>query len=439
MASDASFGLSNEVYRPLHADKPLLSQTHCTFSQPTYSGQPKQHIAARLVPRRHSANRDIPPPPYSACLSRAQTQEAIRLIVEAGFPERRINAKRLDITRWGVTVGATVVVAFCLNRWRDNVAVRRPSFPWRAVVAPIASDTSIGESDWQVFLSCAIQHGRTDVVQLLLGEGLLVDSRDEHLQTALHYAARTSNVDIARMLINAGADIDALTFRKHTPLQVAISCFQTAMVELLLEYNADPSRGRNQGALHLAAELGNLDAVQLLLDSGVPVDTTTLSNYTALHIAARAGNGPVVATLLDAGADARRQDEPRLMTPLHHATSHEHIDVVHLLLKRGAGAAEMRDAQHLSPLHIASQRGFLSIVEMLIAYGSSYDDKNRQGRTAFQMATALEHGSVACCLKDVAESNNIAATRHALWQKYNTSTALPPYEARRKSGVRRGS
>lgn len=48
-----------------------------------------------------------------------------------------------------------------------------------------------------------------------------------------------------------------------------------------------------QTPLHIAARLGNVDIVMLLLQHGAAVDSTTKDLYTALHIAAKEGQDEV--------------------------------------------------------------------------------------------------------------------------------------------------
>lgn len=58
-----------------------------------------------------------------------------------------------------------------------------------------------------------------------------------------------------------------------------------------------------QSPLHIAARLGNVDNVMLLLQHGAPPDSTTSDLYTPLHIAAKEGHEEVVQALLDQGAN----------------------------------------------------------------------------------------------------------------------------------------
>lgn len=57
-----------------------------------------------------------------------------------------------------------------------------------------------------------------------------------------------------------------------------------------------------QTPLHIAARLGNVDNVTLLLQLGAAPDAVTKDLYTPLHIAAKEGHEEVASVLLEHGA-----------------------------------------------------------------------------------------------------------------------------------------
>jgi ankyrin len=57
-----------------------------------------------------------------------------------------------------------------------------------------------------------------------------------------------------------------------------------------------------QTPLHIAARLGNVDNVMLLLQHGASPNATTKDLYTPLHIAAKEGQEEVASVLLEHGA-----------------------------------------------------------------------------------------------------------------------------------------
>lgn len=99
-----------------------------------------------------------------------------------------------------------------------------------------------------------------------------MDTKDDDGKTALHDAAWKGNVEAVQMLLDAGADYDERTHRGATPLHMASYRNHRAM-PLLIEIGAciedEDKFGRTP--LHWAAEVGHLDAIQMLLQSGAPV------------------------------------------------------------------------------------------------------------------------------------------------------------------------
>ena len=81
----------------------------------------------------------------------------------------------------------------------------------------------------------------------------------------------------------------------------------------LLQAGADPELPNDIGrtAMHLAANLGNVEVIRLLLEHGANIDTPDEDGATALWLAAAGGSVHALEHLLSAGADparARRAD-----------------------------------------------------------------------------------------------------------------------------------
>jgi hypothetical protein len=100
-------------------------------------------------------------------------------------------------------------------------------------------------------------------------------------------------------------------------------------------------RDATEGAdLRAAASRGDLDAVNELLQSGVPVDAANAYGATPLILASMNGHAEVVHVLLDAGADAQRADTFYQRTPLQWATRGGFEEIASLLFVAGAGDFE---------------------------------------------------------------------------------------------------
>jgi ankyrin repeat protein len=89
-------------------------------------------------------------------------------------------------------------------------------------------------------------------------------------------------------------------------------------------------------ALHVKVVQGHRTAIRKLLrEDAIQVDSRNESNETPLHLAARTGDAVVCELLIKAGANlyASRVDG---MTPLHIATTNDHLDCVAILLRYGS-------------------------------------------------------------------------------------------------------
>ncbi len=85
-----------------------------------------------------------------------------------------------------------------------------------------------------------------------------------------------------------------------------------------------------KGALFSAIEVGDLEAVQAVLEKGVNIEERGENRQTALHYASFWGNLEAVRALLSAGADIEAEDKDG-QTPLDLAIQESHFSIAHLL------------------------------------------------------------------------------------------------------------
>ena len=85
----------------------------------------------------------------------------------------------------------------------------------------------------------------------------------------------------------------------------------------------------------IAASIGDTEAVERFLDSGVPVDSPNEIGMTALMMAVQNGNIDTVALLLNRGASVYARASGGC-TPMTFAAENGHIALTALLLEKGA-------------------------------------------------------------------------------------------------------
>lgn len=144
-------------------------------------------------------------------------------------------------------------------------------------------------------------------VQALLKKGASVDATAPKNRTALIWAATNGHTAVVEALHKAGADVNAQDSDNQTALMYATKKAHTDTVEFLLENGADVGlKSTKQGftALILAATVGDVELVKLLLDHGADKSATDRSGNTAVDRARQFGNDEVVPLLEDLAAPA---------------------------------------------------------------------------------------------------------------------------------------
>lgn len=154
-------------------------------------------------------------------------------------------------------------------------------------------------------------------VSRLLQEGAdlnTVNTGDNKKYTPLHWACDgKGNLEIVKALLDAGANPNALSRGNTTPFMWACRECGTDIINELLENGANPDPDvrnvRGSNPLNEACFWGNPEAVKLLLDRGVDVNTsvpyTGGDKVNVLITAIENERTEVVEILLRAGADIK--------------------------------------------------------------------------------------------------------------------------------------
>ena len=136
---------------------------------------------------------------------------------------------------------------------------------------------------------------------------------------------------------------------------------------------------------------------------------TDSSNSSWLIIAAQTGDLQSVNKLIDAGAEMESPG-PGDFTPLLFAAQNGHFEVVRALLKEGADCNKMSTVCHCGALALASQNGHLEIVGDLLEAGVDVDQKDFEGPTALMQASLCGRLDVVTLLLEKKADVNQADT-----------------------------
>ncbi|XP_061169144.1 ankyrin-1-like [Saccostrea echinata] len=264
--------------------------------------------------------------------------------------------------------------------------------------------------------------GHTEIVNTLLGKGADINLYTVRKQTALYYAAREGHRDIVEILLSKGVHKELETLSWNSPFYIACKNGHEKVVKLFLKYTEGKMKTSNgeeslpsllaaiescnkvivsllleNGAnvntkdrwsmdnpLYVAAGLGNLDIIKLLIERKADTEMTAKRGRTPLINACRNGCTQAAQCLLENGANVNKHDDQNC-TPLLHASMNGHVDIVKLLLGNKADIT-LHSVRGNSPLYIASFWGHVEVVEELTRYDAVVDIQNEDSKTPLSAA-----------------------------------------------------
>ena len=197
-------------------------------------------------------------------------------------------------------------------------------------------------------------------------------------RTEVHEAVRAGDtVKVRRLLAETPAAVNAKDALGDTPLHVAAQVGDLELVKLLLAANADVNARANAGwtALHWAAYWSHREMAELLLRNNANVNAKNSAGYTPLHWAAWRDNNALAELLLAHKADVNAADHDR-RTPLHYAVFWSGTNVVQTLiahhadLNAKATADVLPDGNAITPLDVADRYGLFANAELLRKHGA---------------------------------------------------------------------
>ncbi|KAM6928312.1 serine/threonine-protein phosphatase 6 regulatory ankyrin repeat subunit C-like [Xenentodon cancila] len=209
-------------------------------------------------------------------------------------------------------------------------------------------------------------------LELLVNNGADVNIQNKEGKSPLHMAAMNGRFTGSQILIQNGGEIDCVDIHGNTPLHVAARYGQELMISTLLTNGADKVRQGIHGTLplHLAALYGFPDCCRKLLSNGpfynimppqicgqIPtlgfdINMPDDNGRTCLHAAASGGNIECLNLLLNSAAELDIKDSLG-RSPLHYAAANGNSQCTIALVRAGAEVNEA-DVTGCSPLHYAA-------------------------------------------------------------------------------------
>ena len=210
-----------------------------------------------------------------------------------------------------------------------------------------------------------------------------VDEKDREGNAVLHLAADTGHLEAIELAVRSGASLTVKNKAGLTPPQVAARRVDSRKI----------NTKHTASELSKACSAGDMDQVKTRLCHNAGVNDETDSGETPLHCASKSGHTDIADLLVDLGADVNITDLWK-QTPLHAACTGKHLDTVRLLVQRGAEVS-IPDGNRKCPLHIACENGEKKMTEILLQHNADVSARRDDGLTSFHIACENGHLEVA--------------------------------------------
>lgn len=243
-----------------------------------------------------------------------------------------------------------------------------------------------------IALQYAVKRNKPHMIQLLLENGAATDCVDNYGWTPLRTAIRERCMEAAKVLLDwAGYQTAKNNWDHNKAFIHATRCAELPMVELLLQYGADPDAvgpSSTSPLLITVLSVGQEALAYVLLKYGARFDIV-YGEYTPLLLAALKNCESVVAELLAKDLDIEFKG-PHGRTALSWAAQGRNPNIVRLLLNKNANI-ETRDQEQLTPLAVASQADRKEIVHILVELGADVNCNDTADRTPLILAAQNGH------------------------------------------------
>ncbi|QMT59656.1 ankyrin repeat domain-containing protein [Legionella sp. PC997] len=250
-------------------------------------------------------------------------------------------------------------------------------------------------------LMVAAGRGSLKIIGYLLGKGADLNKKNSHGENAVLLAAENGHLDTLQFLHEKGADLTMVNKNGENALLVAARNGHLACVNYLLGsgLSAELKNNQEKTAFQLALEASQLE----IANSLVTLSTANERNQ-ALIDAVKRGDLVAVPWLVEQGASLSAMDEFQ-MTPLLIAAHFGKTKIVDYFLSLDPSPIQDKDVENDNVLFVAIKSGQTQLVDHLISSGHfSIHDRNSKGKTPLLVAAEINSAELVKLLHDKGSS-----------------------------------
>ncbi|KTD03251.1 ankyrin repeat domain-containing protein [Fluoribacter gormanii] len=375
--------------------------------------------------------------------SNSQLSSSTNLIVSKqydrlkGLPPSGLHRKGLEkIALVASALGDVTAMQILLNitRNKENLLRYQTKDGWSGVHFAASNDrldiiklfpeefaAKVTDNDGNTPLMVAAGRGNLNIIEYLLEKGADLHQSNNHGESAVIFAVENGQLNTLKFLDEKGVDLTIVNNKGENPLLVAAKNGHLACVSYLLDrgFSADLKDNQGKTAFQLALETsqleiadllvagstsnekdhalidavnrGDLAAVQWLVEHGASLAAMDTFQMTPLLLAAHMGNIKLVDYFLSLDPSPVHDKDSEGDNILFVAIKSRHTSLVEHLVTEGLFSLEERNSQGKTPLLVAAEINSEELVELLHQKGSSLEEEDEEGNTAFHLLLAKEY------------------------------------------------
>ncbi len=295
----------------------------------------------------------------------------------------------------------------------------------------------------RTYLTYAIRYKQPDLVKYLLEKGANVNGPDI-VYTPLFFATIQLEKDIVQLLLEYGADPNQgsrINYILLKPIHMAIAKDQLEILQLLVEGGADLNDNTFQLPLSLAMEEKKPAMVDFLLEAGADVNAegtkppaSVKTQFPPLIAAIHFQDIVSLQKLINAGADVNIAFDG--WSALQYAVQSGISEMVKTLCENGANVNYKYPGKLFTPLILAviQKPVSLPILRILCDYGADKHAKTYQNQTAFTYAQGLEDEDEMNDVLRILKTCGITDPKEVLYNDEANEVANEPGKINKNTG-----
>jgi len=227
------------------------------------------------------------------------------------------------------------------------------------------------KKDLELLIACEnrnIDNVKKALKKSLFGGSAYVNARGDDWRTPLIIAAENGDLEIVQYLINEGANVNYFDKKHYSPL-------------------------------YYAADKSHIEIVKILLENGA--STAIEEEACSIPIETSAENGcvEIIDLLISYGVDINSKNKVYMRTPLILAAIKGDTETVKYLTGKGADL-DLKGYDERTALMWAVDAEFIDIVKHLLENGACTDLRDDEGKSAFDIAYENENYELEKLLKE---------------------------------------